>query len=62
MFHTDIFYNFMEENYDIFKEQDGTSLQQAYSMYKQFCEESLVQFKMPRHRFREELQSYFKNF
>lgn len=62
MFHTDIFYNFMEENYDIFKEQDGTSLQQAYSMYKLFCEESLVQFKMPRHRFREELQSYFKDF
>jgi energy-coupling factor transporter ATP-binding protein EcfA2 len=59
---TDVFFNFIEENAFLFKEQDGVSLSQAYEMYKTFCDETLVDFKLPRHRFREELKNYFKNF
>lgn len=62
MMQTDVFFNFIEANFDIFKSQDGTSLKQAYDLYKQFCEESLVDFKLPRHRFREELKNYFDTF
>ena len=62
MLQTDVFYNFVESNYFIFSEQDGTTLTQAYDMYKQFCSETLVDFVLPRHKFREELKSYFKTF
>lgn len=59
---TDVFYNFVEANYSIFREQDGVSLKAAYEMYKQYCDESLVEYKLPRHKFREELKNYFREF
>lgn len=60
---TDVFYNFVEANLDIFEDQsDGMSLKQAYTMYKEYCDEALVEFKLPRHKFREELKNYFENF
>lgn len=62
MFETDVFFNFVEAHYHTFKEQDGVSLSQAYEMYKTYCDETLVDFKLPRHKFREELKSYFKEF
>lgn len=62
MLQTDIFFNFVEANYYIFREQDGVTLSQAYDMYKEYCDEALVEFKLPRHKFREELKSYFENF
>lgn len=62
MLQTDVFFNFVEANYHIFKEQDEVTLTQAYEMYKAYCDETLVDFKLPRHKFREELKSYFSNF
>lgn len=62
MLQTDIFYNYIEDCFDIFKEQDGVTLNQAYELYKQFCENSLVDYKLPRHKFREELKNYFGHF
>jgi len=62
MYQTDIFFNFVENNYFLFKEQNGVSLSQAYELYKQYCLESLIDLKLPRHKFREELKSYFKIF
>lgn len=59
---TDVFFNFVEANYYIFKEQDNTTLSQAYEMYKEYCNDSNVDFKLPRHKFREELKNYFKKF
>ena len=59
---TDVFFNFVESCYFTFEEQDGVSLKQAYDMYKQYCDEALVEFKLPRHKFREELKNYFKEF
>ena len=60
---TDVFYNYVDANYDIFEEQsDGMSLKQAYSMYKEYCEEALVEFKLPMYKFREELKNYFEHF
>jgi energy-coupling factor transporter ATP-binding protein EcfA2 len=59
---TDVFFNFVEAYYHVFKEQDGVSLAQAYDMYKTYCDESLVEFKVPRHKFREELKNYFNTF
>ena len=62
IFQTDVFFNFVEDSYDIFKAQDGVSLRQAYAMYKTYCEETLVQFKLPMYKFREEMKNYFQNF
>lgn len=62
MLQTDVFYNFIESAFDIFKEQDGTSLKQAHELYKQFCDDSLIDWKLPRYKFREELKNYFDHF
>lgn len=62
IFQTDVFYNFVEMNYETFKEEDGVTLMRAYDMYKRYCDESLVDFKLPRHKFREELKNYFRSF
>ena len=62
IFTTDVFFNFVEAHYHIFKEQDGVSLSQAYQMYKTYCEDSLVEYKLARYKFREELKNYFKTF
>lgn len=59
---TDVFYNYVEASYQTFKENDGVSLTAAYEMYKAYCDEALVEFKMPRYKFREELKSYFDKF
>lgn len=59
---TDFFYNFVEENFYIFKEEDSTTLRAAYEMYKQYCDDSSVTYKLPRYKFKEELKNYFKGF
>jgi len=62
MYETDIFYNFVEHCYDIFYTQDGVTLEKAWALYKDFCEESLVRHKLQRHQFRSELMNYFTTF
>lgn len=62
MLQTDVFFNFVEDNFYIFKEQDGITLTQAYEVYKTYCEESLVEYKLAKYKFREELKNYFKTF
>jgi len=62
MLQTDIFFNFVEAHFDVFKKQDGVTLNQAYDLYKVYCDESNVEYKTPRYKFREELKNYFKTF
>lgn len=59
---TDVFFNFVEENFFTFKQQDSTTLSQAYEMYKTYCDTSSVDFKLPKYKFREELKNYFSEF
>ena len=60
---TDVFYNFVEANLDIFEAQEeGISLKQAYAMYKEYCDESFMEYKLPMYKFREELKNYYENF
>ena len=62
MYKTDPFYNFVEECYDIFMEEDGVTLKQAYAMYKEYCDETNADYKLQMYKFREELKNYFKKF
>jgi Family of unknown function (DUF5906) len=62
MLQTDVFFNFIEAHYDIFKQQDGATLRQAYDLYKQFVLDAGLEFKLTQIKFREELKNYFENF
>jgi hypothetical protein len=62
MLQTDVFYNYIEYYYDVFKSSEGITLNQAYEMYRQFCDESGIDFRVPRYKFREELRNYFSEF
>lgn len=62
MLQTDIFFNYIEANFDLFKSQDHTTIKQAYALYKEFCEESSITHPLAQYKFREELRNYFKDF
>ena len=62
MFKTDPFFNFVEDQYLIFKEDDGISLKQAYTIYKEYCKETGADYVLQMYKFREELKNYFRNF
>ena len=62
MLQTDPFFNFIEYNFDIFKEQNGVSLTQAYAMYKEYCSESGIEKPISRQKFQYELRNYFDEF
>jgi len=62
MFQTDVFFNFVEYYFDIFKAQNGCTLKQAYALYKEFCSETGIDFVLPQYKFREELRNYFAEF
>ena len=62
MLQTDVFYNFVESYFDIFKAEDGVTLKRAWTLYKQFCEETGIEKRLPQYKLREELKNYFANF
>lgn len=62
MYKTDIFYNFVENYEEEFRRDDSTTLKQAYTMYKKFCEDGCYDHKLMMHAFREELKNYFKEY
>lgn len=62
MLQTDIFYNFVESCFDVFKDQDGVVLKQAWELYKEYCTTTGIAKMLPQYKFREELKNYFENF
>lgn len=62
MYETDPFFNFIEDNYFIFKKEDGISLKQAWALYKEYRDNASLSYGMPMYRFREELKDYFREF
>jgi len=62
MLQTDVFYNFVEANFDIFKRQDGATLKQAWELYKEYCGETGIDKMLPQYKMREELKNYFFEF
>lgn len=62
MLQTDIFFNFIEAYYDVFKAQNYTTLKQAYGLYKQYCDETGINRPLPQYKIREELRDYFDEF
>lgn len=59
---TNTFLNFVEAHYDIFKDQDGTTVSQAWSLYKQYVLDAGLKYQISMIQMREQLQTYFKTF
>lgn len=59
---TNVFYNFIEYYHDDFAAEDGVSLKRAFDMWKQYCKDAELEYKLAMHKFREELKVYFENF
>lgn len=62
MLQTDVFFNFVEFNYDIFKAEEGITLKKAWTLYKEYCNETGIERLMPQYKLREELKNYYHNF
>jgi Family of unknown function (DUF5906) len=62
MLQTDVFFNFIEAHYDLFKSSGQITLKQAYSLYKEYCLESGIEKPLPQYKMREELRNYFDDF
>ena len=56
------FYNFVLDNYMVFKKEDGVTLKCAWEMYKTHCEEARVPYPLSKRIFKEELKNYFKDY
>lgn len=59
MYETDAFYNFVSDNIFFFEENDPLELQQAYDLYKDYCERSNASYTLQRYKFRNELRNYY---
>lgn len=59
MLQTDVFYNFVEAYFDVFKKEEGVTLKRAWIFYKEYCAETGIEKTLPQYKFREELKNYF---
>lgn len=62
MLRTNVFFNFVEENYFEFSKDNRITLSRAWKLYKDFCDRSNIENKLPRYKFRDELRNYWKEF
>ncbi len=56
------FYNFMLDNYDKYKRENHTTLQDAWELYCRYCDNARVSYPFSQRIFKEELKNYFKEF
>ena len=56
------FYNFIVDSYHVFISEEGISMNQAWEMYKTYCEQAKVAYPFSQRAFKEELKSYFKEY
>jgi len=59
MLQTDVFYNFVESCFDIFKAEDAITLKRAWQLYKEWCDDTGIERRLPQYKLREELKNYF---
>lgn len=59
---TNDFFNFVLDSYNVFKESNGVSLNSAYALYNEYCDDAKVQYPYSKRIFKEELKNYFEEF
>jgi hypothetical protein len=62
MLETDVFFNFIEDHWDIFNYQSTMTLKQAWELYKNWVQDAEIDFSLPRYKFRDKLKDYFEEF
>ena len=62
MYRTDAFFNFMEENQELFSDPDGISATRLWAMWKEYCQDSGIEFTRKRYEIIDEAKNYFKEF
>lgn len=56
------FYNFVIDSWYAFDKEDETTLQNAWEMYKTYCDDAKVAYPYSKRAFKEELRNYFREF
>ena len=56
------FWNFISENFFMFQKEKDIALNQAWDVYKNYCEDAKVPYPLPKRAFKEELKNYFDEF
>lgn len=56
------FYNFVLEEYYTFEKEDSITLNAAWKMYKEYCDEARVPYPLTFRVFKEELKNYFVDY
>lgn len=62
---TNDFYNFIEDNLDLFlniDEENGLPLRIIWKRYKQYCEDANIKYPVSMRVFKDELKNYFEDF
>lgn len=59
---TNDFFNFVEDNYLIFKRENQTTLREAWEMYKTYADEADVKHRYSKMAVKAELKTYFTNY
>ena len=59
---TDPFFAFIEDVYPTLVGKNFISLKSAYAMYKEYCEDSKIEYPFNKQRFKQELKNYYKEF
>ena len=59
---TNDMYNFMLDNYEVFAEPDYISLKRAWTMYKEYIEETKTPYPYSMRVFKAELKNYFEEY
>lgn len=59
---TNDFFNFVEDNYLVFKKENQITLNEVWEMYKQYCEDAKVQYTFTKRLVKAELKTYFRLF
>lgn len=59
---TNDFFNFVEDNYLIFKSENQLTLKEVWEMYKQYCDDAKVAYPFSMRLVKAELKTYFRMF
>lgn len=59
---TDHFYNFMKDSIEVFQMNGGVTATELWAMYKSWCDDSGVDFRLKRFQVTDEAKNYFEHF
>ena len=59
---TNDFYNFVSDNYVMFSELKDITLNHAWEVYKNYCEDANMPYPLSKRAFKEELKNYYADF